>query len=232
MHPLRILVVEDHSDIVANIFEFFEARGHIMDAAPNGLSGLHLALTNEYDAIVLDIMLPGMDGIEVCRNLRQQVGINTPILMLTARDTLPDKLKGFEYGADDYMVKPFALAELEARILSLVRRAHYNTGPTPQLRVGELVFDLKTLEVSRAGHSIQLNPACRQILELLMREFPGVVTRKRIEFSLWGEDPPDSDALRAHIYSLRSAIDRPFDTNMLKTIHRVGYCLTSGENDA
>ena len=142
MHPLRILIVEDHSDIVANIFEFFEPRGHIMDAAPDGLTGLHLALTNEYDAIVLDIMLPGMDGTEVCRNLREKVRMDTPVLMLTARDTLSEKLQGFECGADDYLVKPFALPELEARILSLVRRVSYSAGPAPQLRVGDLLFDL------------------------------------------------------------------------------------------
>lgn len=231
MRPLRILVVEDHSDIVANIFEFFEARGHVMDAAPNGLSGLHLALTNEYDAIVLDIMLPGMSGTEVCRNLRRQAGKQTPIIMLTARDSLSDKLEGFECGADDYLVKPFALRELEARIFSLVKRTLYNGGHAAQLQVGELVLDLKTLQASRAGQAIRLKPACRQILELLMRESPGVVPRNRIEFTLWGDDPPDSDALRAHIYALRAAIDRPFGTKMLKTMHRVGYCLTTGEEN-
>lgn len=229
MVPLRILVVEDHPDMVANIFEFFEAKGHVMDAAPDGLSGLHLALTNPYDAIVLDIMLPGMDGIEVCNNLRQKAGKSTPILMLTAKDTLPDKLRGFESGADDYLVKPFALPELEARILSLVRRAKFPAGAAPQLRVGALVFDLKTLEVTREGRPIQLSPACRRILELLMRDYPAVVARREIEFALWGEEPPDSDALRAHIYSLRTAIDRPFAGKMLKTVHRVGYCLTTGE---
>ena len=121
---LRILVVEDNIDIAENIADFMEAGGHQLDFAMDGIGGLHLALTQDYDAIILDVMLPGMDGLTFCRKLRKEGGKQTPILMLTARDTLDDKLAGFDSGADDYLVKPFALKELSARINAIVRRRY------------------------------------------------------------------------------------------------------------
>ena len=123
MRSLRILIVEDNTDIAENIADFLELQGHLLDFALDGIGGLHLALTQDYDAIILDIMLPGMDGLTFCRKLRKEGEKDTPVLMLTARDTLSDKLEGFEAGADDYLVKPFELEELSARIRSLVRRA-------------------------------------------------------------------------------------------------------------
>lgn len=221
-HP-RVLLIEDQADLAANLFEYLEARGFIMDAAPDGVSGLALASDQDFDAIVLDLMLPGLDGLEVCERLRNQSGKDTPIIMLTARDTLNDKLAGFSAGADDYLIKPFALPELEARLQALITRAR--AGFQTHLTVGDLAYDTNTMTITRDGRAIQLNPACRTILEMLMRASPKAVPRERLERALWGDDPPDSDSLRSHIYALRKAVDGPFETPLLHTVHRYGYRL-------
>ncbi len=220
---LRILVVEDNIDIAENIADFMEAGGHQLDFAMDGIGGLHLALTQDYDAIILDVMLPGMDGLTFCRKLRKEGGKQTPILMLTARDTLDDKLAGFDSGADDYLVKPFALKELSARINAIVRRGIDLT--EKQFHVADLELDLGTMKVRRSGKLIELNRTCLNLLAMLMKAYPNVVERKEIEYALWGDLPPESDALRSHIYALRRAIDRPFSTPLLQTVRGVGYCL-------
>jgi DNA-binding response OmpR family regulator len=222
---MKLLIIEDNRSLVANLFEYFEARGHVLDAAPDGLTGMHLALNGDYDAIVLDLMLPRIDGVELCRKLRLDGRLQTPLVMLTARDSLGDKLLGFEAGADDYLTKPFALSELEARLTSLVRRVQQGAVPDALLRVGDLSFDPATMKIERAGTEIHLNPACRSLLALLMRESPRLVTRQRMERELWGDDPPDDDLLRSHIYTLRKAIDRPFQHAMLVTVQKSGYRL-------
>lgn len=222
---MKILVIEDNRALLANLFEYFEARGHILDAAPDGRTGLHLASHAEFDAIVLDLSLPGMDGLEVCRRLRHDARSDAPIIMLTARDALNDRLTGFEAGADDYLTKPFALAELEARLTALVRRQRRAVSPTAVLRVGDLEYDPASLKVTRGGQAIVLNPTGRRILEILMRASPEVVSRERLERELWGEEAPGDDTLRAHIYALRKAIDRPFDSPLLRTQLRAGYQL-------
>lgn len=218
---MRLLVIEDHPDILANITDYLTAAGHVVDCAHNGPGGLHLALTGSYDLIVLDIMLPGMDGYQLCRSLRSS-GKRTPIIMLTARDTLDDRLQGLREGADDYLVKPFALAELAARIDAVLRRSE---GFQSRLQVDDLVLDLATWQVSRAGQPLKLNPACLKLLELLMRKSPGVVRREEMEFALWGDQPPPSDSLRSHLHLLRQAVDRPFPHSLLHTVHGMGYRL-------
>ena len=225
--PLRILVVEDNTDIAENIADFMETGGNQLDFAMDGIGGLHLALTQDYDAIILDVMLPGMDGFTFCRKLRKEGGKQTPILMLTARDTLDDKLAGFDAGADDYLVKPFALEELSARVNALVRRRIEFA--EKQLYVADLELDLGTMKVRRSGELIEMNRTCLNILSMLMKAYPNVVERKEIENSLWGDMPPGSDALRSHIYALRRAIDKPFNTHLLQTVHGVGYRL--GKSD-
>lgn len=222
-HPLRILVVEDNADIAENIGDYLEQQGHILDFAMDGIGGLHLAMTHDFDVIVLDIMLPGMDGLTFCRKLRQEASIKTPVLMLTARDTLSDKLEGFDAGADDYMVKPFALEELAARIGVLARRSSQIL--PSRLCLADLEVDTGKMQVQRAERKIELNRACLKILIMLLKAHPNVVTRKELEQALWGDEPPDSDALRSHIYTLRSAIDRPFKHALLETVHGVGYRL-------
>jgi len=221
--PLRILVVEDNVDIAENIGDYLEAQGHIMDFAMDGIGGLHLAITQKYDILILDIMLPGMDGITLCNKLREAGGKQTPVLMLTARDTLSDKLEGFKAGADDYLIKPFALQELEARIKALTKRAEIVENPV--LHVADLELDTGSMKVSRAGKPIDLNRACLKILQMLMQAYPNVVPRNEIEDTLWGDMPPGSDSLRSHIYILRSAIDKPFEQALLETVHGVGYRL-------
>jgi len=224
---MRVLVVEDNHNLVANLFEYFDARGFTLDAAPDGPTGLHLAVTKEFDAIVLDWMLPRMDGREVLSRLRE-AGRDTPVLMLTARDELPDKIAGFRAGADDYLTKPFHLPELEVRLEALVTRAR-GRGRSKVLQVGDLKLDMSTLEATRAGRALHLYPACRKLLEVLMQASPAAVTRDRLEHALWGDDPPDGDMLRSHIYELRRSVDGPFDMKLIQTLPRVGYRIVAGE---
>ncbi|MBU8974825.1 MULTISPECIES: response regulator transcription factor [unclassified Lysobacter] len=218
---MRVLVVEDNHNLVANLFEYFDARGYTLDAAPDGPTGLHLAITMEFDVIVLDWMLPRMDGREVLSRLRE-AGRDTPVLMLTARDELPDKIAGFRAGADDYLTKPFHLPELEVRLEALVARAR-GRGRNKVLQVGDLRLDTGTLEVTRDGRLLHLYPACRKLLETLMLASPAAVTRDRLEHALWGDDPPDGDMLRSHIYELRRSVDGPFPVKLIQTLPRVGY---------
>lgn len=218
---MRLLVIEDNRDIAANLGDYLEDRGHTVDYAADGVTGLHLAVVNEFDAIVLDLNLPGIDGIEVCRKLRMEGRKQTPVLMLTARDSLESKLAGFESGADDYLVKPFALQEVEARLQVLARRTKANVSRV--LAIADLEYNLDTLEIHRAGQSIQLNPTALKILQALMESSPSVVTRTELETKVWGEELPDSDSLRVHIHGLRAAVDKPFATQLIQTRHGIGY---------
>ena len=220
---MRILVIEDNRDILANVLDYLELKGYLVDCAQDGLSGLHLAATQDYDLIVLDLMLPGIDGMQVCKRLREDARRDTPIIMLTARDALPDRIKGLEAGADDYLVKPFALSELVARIEAILRRCQGSR--RRQLQVADLCYDLDTLEVSRAGQPIRLNPVGHKLLALLMQRSPAVVRRDALEEALWGDHAPDSDALRSHIHQLRQALDKPFARPLLHTVHGVGFRL-------
>ena len=224
---MRVLVVEDNRNLVANLFEYFDARGYTLDAAPDGPTGLHLAVTVDFDAIVLDWMLPRMDGREVLSRMRE-AGRDTPVIMLTARDELPDKIAGFRAGADDYVTKPFHLPELEVRLEALVSRAR-GRGRNKVLQVGDLKLDMATLEATRGGRSLHLYPACRKLLEVLMQASPAAVTRERLEHALWGDDPPDGDMLRSHIYELRRSVDGPFPVKLIQTLPRVGYRIIAGE---
>ncbi|MDK9725657.1 MAG: response regulator transcription factor [Sterolibacteriaceae bacterium MAG5] len=226
---LRILVVEDNPDLAANLVDFLEGHGHLADAAGDGVTGLKLAAANDYDVIVLDVMLPGLDGLELCRRLRGEVGKLTPILMLTARDATEDKIAGLEAGADDYVVKPFVLREVEARLKALARRAQA-ASPRQTLRVGDLAYDTGTYRVSRGDTVVELPPIPLRILEALMRASPRVLSRDELERAIWGDLPPDSDALRAHMHILRSAVDKPFARPLIRTLRGLGWQIT--EDDA
>jgi DNA-binding response OmpR family regulator len=225
---MRVLIIEDNPDIAANLGDYLEDHGHTVDFAGDGITGLHLAVVNDFDAIVLDLALPGMDGLEVCRKLRQEAGRDTPVLMLTARDRLEDKLAGFDKGADDYLVKPFELQEVEARLNVLASRGRRRS--RRELKVGDLVYNVDTLNVYRGDKEIYLNPIGLKLLHCLMEASPNVVSRADLEMKVWGEEMPDSDSLRVHIHSLRSAIDKPFGSNMIQTRHGIGYRLV--ESDA
>ncbi len=218
---MRILVIEDNTDIATNIVDYFEDKGHIVDYAGDGVTGLHLSVVEDFDVIVLDLMLPGMDGLELCKKLRTEAHKHTPVLMLTARDSLEQKLAGFEHGADDYLVKPFALRELDARVNALGQRR--NNQMQRVLKVADLEFNLDTLEVTRAGQSLNMNPTGLKLLQRLMESSPWVVPRQELELKVWGEEMPDSDSLRVHIHSLRAIIDKPFDKPLIHTRHGIGY---------
>lgn len=219
-----LLLIEDHRDIAEMIAEYFEQRGYAIDHAADGVTGLHLAVTNPYDVIVVDVMLPGMDGITICRKLREDARRDTPMLMLTARDTIEDKLAGLDAGADDYLVKPFEIRELEARIRTLLRRHRGGLG-RDVLRVGDLVLDTSTMSVTRAGTVIKLMPIGIKLLTILMRASPRVVSRQQLEHEVWGDLLPDSDTLRSHLYALRRAVDKPFGRTLLHTLPGLGYRL-------
>lgn len=227
--PMRILLIEDNRDLAANIGEFLKARAHIVDYAGDGMTGLRLATTNAYDVTILDLGLPDIDGITLCNRLRDQLDINLPILMLTARDTEHDKLLGFDAGADDYLTKPFSLPELHARLLVMQRRN--KGGGSRLLQVADLTLDRKTLVCRRGGLRLELTPSGFKLLERLMSVSPQVVGRSDIEATLWGDHPPENDtALRAHIHALRQALDRDHAVKLLHTVHGMGYRI--GPDDA
>jgi DNA-binding response OmpR family regulator len=221
---VRILLIEDHHDIAASIGEYLEQLGEIVDYAGNGVLGLHLAVVNFYDVIVLDLSLPGIDGLSVCSRLRQDGQRYTPILMLTSRDTVGDKLAGFNAGSDDYLTKPFSLEELYARLKALSRRAANNSERA--LKVADLHFDTGTLVATRGERQLDLTPTVSKILDTLMRASPNVVNRADLQRVIWGDDPPNSDAaLRLHIHALRAAVDQGATRKLLHTIHGIGYRL-------
>jgi len=219
----RVLLVEDNRALAANIAEYLEETGCSVDHAQNGVAALKLASSGNFDVIVLDLALPLLDGIDVCSQLRERNGPRVPVLMLTARDTLDDKLRGFAAGADDYVTKPFALAELKVRIDELMRRRR-DEGRV--LRVDDLSFDTMTLTVIRDGRPLRLSPIGLRLLELLMRRSPAVVSRQDIEHHLWGDEPPEGTAaLRVHVHALRRAIDEAPARPLLRTMPGIGYAI-------
>jgi DNA-binding response OmpR family regulator len=226
---LSILIIEDNAQLAANIYDFLEACGHSLDAAPDGVSGLNLAATREYDAIVLDWNLPRMDGLTVLRRLRIDEKKTVPVIMLTARDQLADKIDGFESGVDDYLVKPVALPELEIRLRSLVARLRQSAAPEHMLKVADLSLNLRTLEAMRGTRQVQLSKTSRALLEVLMRESPKVVARERLEQIAWGDETPQIDLLRSHMYVLRRAIEQGSERKLLHTISGVGYRLCESD---
>jgi DNA-binding response OmpR family regulator len=218
---VKILVIEDDPDLAANLGDFLELRGHQVDFAPSGPRGLELAQWHPFDAIVLDRLLPGFDGASLCRTLRAR-GDGTPVLMLTALDAVDQRVEGLRAGADDYLVKPFALDELVARLEALHRRASRRVAAAP-LRLGDLEYDPATLTATRGGRPLELSPTLRQLLEHLLRHQDRVVGRSELCELIWGD--PDVDALRGHIHELRRVLDRPFPTALLHTVRGGGWRL-------
>lgn len=220
---IDILLVEDDRALACSLADYLSETGFEIDFAFNGQACLELTQTQRYDAIVMDVTMPGMDGIRACRALRKRQD-QTPILFLTARDTLADKLDGYDAGADDYLIKPFEPQELVCRIHALLRR-----GKLPQtegvLVYGELTIDLNRLMVHRQGMTIELQDVPFRLLTMLAQAAPYALTRKQLERTLWPDEPPESDSLRSHIYRLRQALDRPFEKDLVKTVHGKGYRL-------
>ena len=225
---LHVLLVEDEANIAKNIAEYMEQKGHIFDFAMRGDQGLDLALESYYDLVILDLNLPTMDGLEVCRTLREKADRHIPILMLTARDSIDDKVSGFQVGADDYLTKPFSLQELEVRCLALSRRHRLQT--SDQLTFGPVVIDRRRKTVSRDGVALAVSTMGFKILTILAEAYPQVVSRSELTQKLWGDEPTESDALRSHVYQLRSVIDKPFATPIVKTVFGAGFTLAIEED--
>lgn len=215
------LLVEDSLSLAKTVVEYLALENIDCDYAANGAAGLQLALRNPYQAILLDVNLPRMNGLEVCEALRRR-GLDVPVLMLTARDTLTDKLAGFDAGTDDYLVKPFQMAELAARIKALADR---RSAQAKLLRVGDLELDLSTRTATRAGRRLSLTPTGWTVLEVLMRNAPSIVSRTALAQALWGDDQPETDALKVHLYRLRQQVDKPFPFAMIRTLANHGVAI-------
>lgn len=218
---INALLIEDDKDLAEAISDYMELDGFEFDFAYNGQSGLNLALANRYDIILTDLNMPKMDGIDVCQSLRAK-GITTPVLMLTARDTLDDKLVGFAAGSDDYLVKPFAMAELQVRLLALVRRVKNRVA---NLSVGDLTVDLDKHKAVRSDTVLKLPPVCWKMLVCLMQNSPNVVSKTQLEDEVWGNDLPSADSLKVHLFKLRQVVDAPFESKLIHTVHGVGIVL-------
>ncbi len=221
---MRVLVIEDDLDLAATLGDYLEAVGHEVDFAYDGHAGVQIASSSRFDAIVLDVGLPGIDGLEVCRRIRQAEVEAVPILMLTARDLLQDKLAGFDAGADDYVLKPFEMAELVVRLAALDRRA--KRVPTDEtLRIADLVIQPTLGTISRAGQPLELHRIGVELLTILARRSPRLVPRDELEYAIWGGDSPDRDLLRSHLYLVRQVVDRPFATPLIQTVRGRGLRL-------
>lgn len=218
---MLVLLAEDNRDLAASVLDYLEMQGFECDYAERGDHVLELVQETPYDAMVLDIMMPGINGLDLCRKLRK-LGHNQPIIMLTARDTLNDKLAGFDAGADDYLVKPFDLPELTARLKAISKR---KTTTATLLQVADLEVNQDGHQVTRNGKSIELSPACWKLLVALMQASPNVMSRRELENVLWKDSPPDSEALKSHIYTLRKLVDKPFATSLIHTLRGVGVAL-------
>lgn len=222
----KVLLVEDDLDLASTVVDYLELENMQCDHAANGIAGLQLIEQQKqyhpYEVIILDVNMPRMDGLTMCKQMREQ-GINTPVLMLTARDTLDDKLSGFDVGIDDYMVKPFEMLELIARLKVLSNR---RTGQVNKLLLHGVDVDFSTKTVLRDKRTIQLSPTGWKILEVLMRKSPEVVTKEQLKQAVWGDDFPESNSLKVHLYNLRQQVDGQHyqaDNKLIHTISGQGF---------
>ncbi|HMV20949.1 MAG TPA: response regulator transcription factor [Nitrospira sp.] len=218
----RLLIVEDDRDLARNLIEYLELQGYVTDFAADGQTALQLVAAEQFDLVVLDLMLPVIDGLSVCTRIRQQLHSNVPVVMLTAKDEVDLKVAALDIGADDYVVKPASLREIEARIRALIRRASREV-ESDVLIVDDLRFDTGTMKIERAGVPIVLPPVPMRILMLLMRRSPNVVHRQAIHREIWGDEPGDAHALIVHMHMLRNAVDKPFFRQIIHTVRGFGY---------
>ncbi len=221
---MYILVVEDERRLAQVVRKVLEEEGHTVDVAYEGEDGLAMAMDGSHDVIVLDILLPGIDGFEVCRTLRAS-RVDTPVLLLTALDAVEDRVRGLDAGADDYLPKPFAFQELLARLRALGRRRVQVQEPD-RLRAGDLVLDLRRRRAERNGKTIELSPKEFALLEFFMRNEGRVVTRTQILDHVWGyEYSPESNLVDVYVTYLRRKVDRGYDRNLIRTVRGAGYAL-------
>jgi two-component system OmpR family response regulator len=221
---MRILLVEDDLKIASFIIKGLRATGYAVDHAADGEEGLHLALTEPYDTAIIDIMLPKLDGLALIERMRKEK-VNTPVIILSARDSIDDRVKGLQTGGDDYLTKPFAFSELLARVQALIRRAGGISEAT-QLIVGELSVNLLTREVTRGGKKVELQPLEFSLLEYLMRNKGRIVSKTMIMEHVWDYNfDPQTNVVEVRISRLRDKIDRGFDKKLIHTVRGVGYVL-------
>lgn len=220
---MKVLVVEDNPVIGKQLVEFLSGHQWVVDLATNGELAMQLASQEIFDVVLLDLNLPDVDGLEVCQQIKQQAERNLPVLMLTARDSFQDKAQGFAQGADDYLTKPYDLREVVLRCQALTRRKDLQRSKT--LQVGELKLDLSARTASRDDQPLKLTNTGFTILQSLMQAHPDPVSRRALMHDIWGDDAPDSDALKSHMYSLRNIVDKPFKYPVIKTILNIGFKL-------
>lgn len=226
MSSLAVLVVEDHNGLASNLAEYFDDSGYQLDFAPNGLTALHLLSSCDYDVVVLDIMLPGLSGIEICRRLRQDLNSATPVIMVTAKDQLQDKEEAFEAGADDYLIKPFELKELKLRIEALTRR-NRKWLDDKVFSAGAIGFQPGTRQVFLDSQPVtRLNGTGARIFEQLIMSYPNILTYDQLVRTVWRDRGVDMNTIRTHVYALRKFLNENFDLNIIKTVHGTGYQLT------
>jgi len=223
----RVLLIEDDNNLAQSIVQFLEFNDFHCDHCGDGRQGLALVEANTYDVLVTDINMPGISGYDLCSAIRNK-GIDTPIIMVSALAELDDKLKGFDKGTDDYLVKPFQLKELLARIKSLSRR---KSSQTKLITIDDLKIDLTSHRVSRQDDNIELTPSGWKILITLARAYPEAVNRKDLEHALWGDDTPDSNALKVHIHNLRQKIDKPYGTKLVHSVSGFGFVIRAEPNE-
>lgn len=221
---ITVLVVEDNLAIQANIADYFSMHGAVVDFALQGRQGAELALQNYYDVVVLDLTLPQLDGLDVCTLLRRNAPRHIPILMLTARDSLQHKLDGFSAGADDYLIKPFDLAELWVRVQVLAKR---HLQQHHLLTLGNISLNRHLHQIECAGVIVDLKPIAFQLLSVLLDTHPRPVSRSELCSKIWGDEPTESDALRSHLYQLRKTLQKHGATVSIETKLGVGYALKS-----
>ena len=231
MNNQFILMVEDHYELAATVCEFLEEHGFVIDHARNLDAARNFLKTQAYHLLLLDINLPDGSGYELCEWLRVDQGMNIPVLMLTARDTLDDKLKGFVAGTDDYLVKPFDFNELVMRIRALIKRSLGEVSKS-KIQIHDLILDSSTQTIIRAGQHIELPRIQFKLLKILMRNSPRVITKQEIMIELWGDEEPESDALRSHIYNLRKMVDKPYTQKLIHTISGVGLKIALEDTNA
>lgn len=222
---MNVLIVEDSQQIMETLTDYLEMEGMTVDCAYHGQAALQLIQQSSYDVIIMDIMMPKLDGIAAVQQIRQQYLCQTPILFLTAKDTIQDKTAAFEAGGDDYLVKPFAMKELLLRLEALSKRGFRQD--LTRLTLADIVFDAVTGKVTRGDEPLKLSRIQLKILKLLMQKSPALVSKQYLLDEIWGDDEPPSDALRSHIYALRTAIDSGRDEPLLETVHGQGYRLVS-----
>ena len=220
---MRILLIEDDQSVAEFILRGFREAGHTLDHSDNGKDGLFLATTESYDVMIVDRMLPGVDGLAITRTLRASEN-NTPVLILSALGQVDDRVKGLQAGGDDYLVKPFAFSELEARVEALSRRSQGKTATDTTLAIADLEMDLLARTVRRAGNTIDLQPRDFQLLEYLMRHIGQVVTRTMLLEHVWDYHfDPQTNVIDVHISRLRAKIDKDFDVPLIHTVRGAGY---------